>query len=110
MPVLDIRRACWRRSTRSGGGNCVEVAWLWRKSSRSGDANGGGGACVEVSPAWHKSCRSGSSGGACVEAAPHGGLTAVRDSKNPDGPILSFSPGAFSSFLHHIRAGRLDLH
>lgn len=38
-------------------------------------------------PTWRKSTYSGSADdGDCVELAAHG---AVRDSKNPDGPVLS---------------------
>ncbi|TDD33989.1 DUF397 domain-containing protein [Actinomadura sp. KC06] len=37
---------------------------------------------------WRKSSRSGSSGGQCVEVASMGSKVAVRDSKDPDGPVL----------------------
>jgi len=37
------------------------------------------------------------------------GIVAVRDSKNPTGPALIFSPKAFDAFLTAIKAGRLDL-
>ena len=48
---------------------------------------------------WRKSSYSGSSGGDCVEVA---GLTphiAVRDSKNPVGPHVTFSGTAWADFL-----------
>ncbi|WP_326560170.1 DUF397 domain-containing protein [Micromonospora sp. NBC_01796] len=54
---------------------------------------------------WHKSSRSGAEGN-CVEVAdnlPH--LVAVRDSKDPDGPILVFSPGPWSRFLRDVGHG-----
>jgi hypothetical protein len=54
----------------------------WRKSSFSGS---NGGNCVEV--AWAKSSFSGSNGGSCVEVAST--LGALRDSKNPSGPVLT---------------------
>jgi hypothetical protein len=47
---------------------------LWRKSSRSTDASN----CVEVAP------------------SP---TPAVRDSKNPAGPILTFPHAAWSTFI-----------
>ncbi|MFG2086468.1 MULTISPECIES: DUF397 domain-containing protein [unclassified Spirillospora] len=37
---------------------------------------------------WHKSSRSGSNGGDCVELAGLPDAVAVRDSKDPDGPVL----------------------
>ena len=44
----------------------------------------------------------------CVEtASPHSGrwagLLAVRDSKDPDGPALLFSPGSWAGFLTALR-------
>jgi hypothetical protein len=55
---------------------------------------------------WRKSSHSGGSGGQCVELATTCGLTAVRDSKNPDGPQLVFAGDAFSSFLRNVKAAR----
>lgn len=40
---------------------------------------------------WRKSSRSGSNGGNCVELAALPGAVGVRDSKNPDGPVLLLS-------------------
>ncbi|MEU8425085.1 DUF397 domain-containing protein [Micromonospora sp. NPDC048835] len=49
---------------------------------------------------WRKSTRSGSNGGDCVEVAENlPGLVAVRDSKDPTGPALTFSPAAWTSFV-----------
>lgn len=68
----------WHKSSYSGyNGDCVEVAW--RKSSHSANGN-----CVEV-------------------AAP--GQVLVRDSKNPEGPVLSFTPDEWRTFLRKARAG-----
>ncbi|WP_406312140.1 DUF397 domain-containing protein [Streptosporangium sp. NBC_01639] len=54
---------------------------------------------------WHKSSSSGQTGN-CVEVAhlPEGGR-AVRDSKNPDGPILCFSPDEWQSFVVGVKDG-----
>jgi hypothetical protein len=60
----------------------MSVYTSWRKSSFSGS---NGGDCVEV--AWSKSSFSGSNAGNCVEVAS--GLGALRDSKNPSGPVLT---------------------
>lgn len=46
---------------------------------------------------WRKSTRSGDQG-ACIEVAFDGSDIAVRDSKDVTGPVLCFSPGAWSAF------------
>ncbi|MDJ0344959.1 DUF397 domain-containing protein [Streptomyces sp. H10-C2] len=56
---------------------------------------------------WRKSSYSNGSGGECVEAAPLHGGAAVRDSKDPDGPVLRFSPDAWASFIRSVREGGL---
>ncbi|MCS7480135.1 DUF397 domain-containing protein [Umezawaea endophytica] len=45
---------------------------------------------------WRKSSYSNGDGGACVELAYCG---AVRDSKNPEGPVLIVSRAALESFV-----------
>jgi Domain of unknown function (DUF397) len=76
---------------------------VWRKSSYSGT---NGGACVEVAEVWRKSSYSGSNGGDCVEVARAlPAAIAVRDSKDPEGPTLVFTPGAWAAFTEMIRAG-----
>ena len=69
----------WRRSSRSGEeGNAVERAW--RKSSHSGPQDN------------------------CVELAHTPG--AIRDSKNPAGPVLLVPD--MPAFLREIKRGRFD--
>lgn len=54
---------------------------------------------------WHKSSYSGGSG-ACVETAfPNAASTAVRDSKDPEGPHLRFTPAAWDTFVSAVVAG-----
>ncbi|MBO4207643.1 DUF397 domain-containing protein [Micromonospora echinofusca] len=49
---------------------------------------------------WRKSTRSGSNGGDCVEVADNlAGVVAVRDSKDPAGPVLAFTPAAWARFI-----------
>ncbi|MGH3391044.1 MAG: DUF397 domain-containing protein [Actinomadura sp.] len=55
---------------------------------------------------WRKSSYSGSGEGACVEVARIDRVVAVRDSKNQDGPVLTFTPATWHSFLIEIRTGR----
>ncbi|WP_433256444.1 DUF397 domain-containing protein [Streptosporangium sp. CA-135522] len=53
---------------------------------------------------WRKSSRSNGNGGECVEVAVNlPGVVAVRDSKNPDGPALLFSPEVWTTFLTQIK-------
>ncbi|MEU6034035.1 DUF397 domain-containing protein [Actinomadura sp. NPDC047616] len=102
---MDLTNVTWRKASRSGenGGNCVELAGLsWRKSSYSGE---NGGDCVELAGlAWRKSSRSGSNGGDCVELADAGGAVAdavaVRDSKDPDGPVLLLTRAALRTAVN----------
>lgn len=58
----------------------------WRKSTRSGGADN----CVEVATAIDQ----------------HVG---VRDSKNPDGGILVFTPSEWAAFVEGVRNGEFDL-
>ncbi|MFI5488949.1 DUF397 domain-containing protein [Micromonospora echinaurantiaca] len=52
---------------------------------------------------WRKSTRSGGNGGDCVEVATNlPGIVAVRDSKDPAGRELTFSPYAWSQFLRGL--------
>jgi uncharacterized protein DUF397 len=67
----------------------------WFKSSYSSEE---GGNCVEIAYDWRKSSHSGSEGGDCVEVAAHPGAVHVRDSKDPEGPALTFSPAAWTAF------------
>jgi hypothetical protein len=49
---------------------------------------------------WHKSSRSGPNCDNCVEVADNlPGVVYVRDSKNPNGPVLAFKPMAWSGFV-----------
>lgn len=62
-----------------------------------------------LSATWRKSTYSGGNGGNCVEVAGNlPGVVAVRDSKNPDGPKLTFGPQSWASFMAAIKAGSYD--
>jgi Domain of unknown function (DUF397) len=55
---------------------------------------------------WRKSSHSGSNGGGCVEIADGlPGVVAVRDSKDPGGPVLAVTPDAWRAFTAAIKAG-----
>lgn len=57
---------------------------------------------------WCKSSRS-SAQGACLEVARLGEAVAVRDSKNANGPALTFTPRAWTTFLTTTKSGTFDL-
>ena len=54
---------------------------------------------------WRKSSYSGTSGN-CVEVATNlPGIVAIRDSKDPEGAKLIFTPAEWSVFLSAVQAG-----
>ncbi|MFF3005316.1 DUF397 domain-containing protein [Kitasatospora sp. NPDC057940] len=61
------------------------MATTWRKSSYSGQ----GGQCVEVADGFT-------------------GVQPVRDSKDPDGPVLRFRSPAWRAFVAAVSAGEFD--
>lgn len=77
----------------------------WFRSSRCDSS-----ACIEVaftSAAWVKTRRS-EGAGACVEVAHTDSAVGVRDSKNPDSPVLTFCPDTWTAFLSGVKAGEFD--
>jgi Domain of unknown function (DUF397) len=59
---------------------------------------------LNVTPGgWRKSSHSGSAGTECVEVARADRMTAVRDSKNPDGPVLCFTQSEWDAFISGIK-------
>jgi hypothetical protein len=56
-----------------------------------------------IDPRWRKSSYSGNGGSDCVEvaAADH---VLVRDTKNPVGPALAFTPAHWQAFTRRIQA------
>ena len=53
---------------------------------------------------WRKSSYSGNNGGQCVEVGNAARLIAVRDSKDPQGPVLAFSPQTWRRFADQVKA------
>jgi uncharacterized protein DUF397 len=69
----------------------------------------------DLSPAiWRKSSYSNGTGGSCVEIAVLTGVPgtvdeiAVRDSKDPHGPTLTFTASQWCEFAAAIKAHELD--
>lgn len=53
--------------------------------------------------AWRKSSAS-TSNGECAEVGQDGAGVLMRDSKDPDGPVLVFGPVAWVAFLEGLRS------
>lgn len=47
-------------------------------------------------------------GGECVRIAAAGGQVLIGDSKDPDGPVLYYSPTEWKAFVEGIRHGDFD--
>ena len=58
------------------------------------------------SAVWRKSTFSGANG--CVEVAILDESVAVRDSKDPSGPVLVFTTFEWRAFLDGVRDGEFD--
>ena len=57
---------------------------------------------------WRKSSYSNADGGDCVEVASGlAGVVPVRDSKDPEGPALSFPAASWTAFLAEMPSGGL---
>lgn len=56
---------------------------------------------------WRKSSHS-LNNGTCVEVAGALVTVAMRDSKDPDGPVLRFSRSTWESFVTGVKDGEFD--
>jgi Domain of unknown function (DUF397) len=57
---------------------------------------------------WRKSSYSGNNGGACIEVTEAVGAIAVRDSKDPSGPVLVITRQGWDHFAAGVRNGKPD--
>ncbi|MEU4581189.1 DUF397 domain-containing protein [Kitasatospora aureofaciens] len=62
---------------------------------------------VSQALAWFKSSHSGAEGGQCVEVALTGAVVHVRDSKDPEGPILRIEPADWAAFVRFASASHV---
>lgn len=58
---------------------------------------------------WQKSSRSGPYSDNCVEIAFVDDAIAMRDSKDPDGPVLLFTQAEWDAFVLGAKDGEFDL-
>ncbi|AXI78986.1 DUF397 domain-containing protein [Peterkaempfera bronchialis] len=64
---------------------------------------------MSTTPLWTKSSHSGGNEGQCIEVALNLPDTVpVRDSKDPNGPTLTFTPAAFTAFITAATTGEFD--
>ena len=61
-----------------------------------------------LGPGWRSSSFSQGADSTCVEVAAYDRAIAVRDSKNPAGPVLRFSVAEWRAFLQGVRAGEFE--
>ena len=47
-------------------------------------------------------------GGTCVEVATVGDHTLIRDSKDPDGPMLRFTAAEWDAFVSGVKGNEFD--
>jgi hypothetical protein len=59
--------------------------------------------------AFQKSSHSGASNPACVEVGFVTTQVLLRDSKDPDGPVLCFTTDEWHAFIAGVKAGEFDL-
>lgn len=64
---------------------------------------------LKASAMWTKAQRSGGGGSNCVLVRYNGNLVQVRDSKNPDGPVLEFTTPEWRAFIGGAQDGEFDL-
>ncbi|MEU9041067.1 MULTISPECIES: DUF397 domain-containing protein [unclassified Kitasatospora] len=56
---------------------------------------------------WRKSSYSGAEGGDCVEVALTDIAVQVRDSKDPEGPVLKVAPASWAAFVRFASASHV---
>jgi len=61
----------------------------------------------ETTSPWIKAAAS-ASAGQCVELRRHDGAVDVRDSKDPQGPVLHFTHAEFAAWLDGANRGEFD--
>jgi hypothetical protein len=57
---------------------------------------------------WAKSSYSTDANNNCVECSLSVATVAIRDSKDPHGPVLRFPPAAWENFLRALASGELS--
>ena len=90
----------WNKPARCETAACIEIAY--QAPDRCENAT-----CVEIAYQQPDRCEAGN----CVEAGRcgcDGGTWYVRDSKHPNGPVLTFNQQEWDAFTGAIKAGQYD--
>ncbi len=53
---------------------------------------------------WRKATYSSGNGGNCIEAGNAGRAIAIRDSKDPNGPKIGFTPETWAAFTRALKS------
>jgi hypothetical protein len=61
----------------------------------------------DASTTWQKSTMS-IANGACVQVKRDDKMILLRDSKHPEGPVLTFTPVEWAAFLDGAKKGEFD--
>lgn len=101
--IFDLLRSC----SLSPADSILMIASLMEGEHA---VNATGNHAVDLANAvWRKSSRSGPYSDNCVEVAKVATVIGVRDSKDPAGPVLEFSPDRWRVFVREARLGRFNL-
>lgn len=57
---------------------------------------------------WRRASKCDNSSGNCVEVAMIGNATAVRDSKDADGPVLVYTRSEWATFVEGVKNNEFD--
>ncbi len=97
----------WQKAEESNpNGECLEARWVKSPDSpndydcleaRWQNASNPTGSCLEAR--WQNA----SASGECADARWAGGWVEVRNSKDPDGPVIRYTPGEWRAFLSGVR-------
>nr|WP_041261728.1 DUF397 domain-containing protein [Pseudofrankia inefficax] len=76
---------------------------------REDGAEAEGGATDSAAWAWRRASFCGPEANACVDVAFGPAAVAVRDSKDPSGPVLLFTTAEWAGFLSGVHNGEFEL-
>jgi hypothetical protein len=64
---------------------------------------------MNIDTTWKKASRSGGGANQCVEVRRYNGAVQVRDSKDPDGPVLTLSREQWAEFVTAVANGEFNV-